>query len=103
MKQLIVILLLCISFASFSKDIPTMGRVKVVTEYADYRVKIVKDYPDIRIKKIDSTPKRDGEWQFVKEHPDFTIQYVTEGEDFTVTFVNCYPSLINKREFSRPR
>jgi len=99
MKYLVLlILVLSISFC-FAQDkncqlngIPLYGKVKVVTEYADFKVKIVKDYPDYKIKVVTEYANNCGYWQFTNDYPDFTVQFVNDYPDFTIQYVTEYPS-----------
>lgn len=63
------------------------GRVKVVTAFADYKVKIVECGADVTIRSVGSFPGA-GEWQFVENNYDFTVQLVENFEDFTVMLVD---------------
>ncbi|MCQ2319453.1 MAG: hypothetical protein MJZ90_11135 [Bacteroidales bacterium] len=68
------------------KGIPLHGRVKIVTEYPDFRIKVTDEYPDIVVKTVSETSHTCCEWQIVDEYPDFTVQFVEDYPDFTVAF-----------------
>jgi hypothetical protein len=40
------------------------------------------------VRRINGKPKNCGDWQFVYNWPDFTIEFVDDNEDFTIRFVN---------------
>jgi hypothetical protein len=64
------------------------GRVQIVNSFPTYKVRVVSHFPDVRVRKVKTKPVNCGEWQFVNEFPDFTIQYVDSHEDFTIQFIN---------------
>ena len=68
------------------KGIPLYGRVKIVTEYPDFRIQVTDNYPDIVVKIVDEYSHYCCEWQIVNDYPDFTIQFVKDYPDFTVAF-----------------
>lgn len=71
------------------KGIPLYGRVKIVTEYPDFRIKVTDNYPDIVVKIVDRDyPGECCMWEIVENYPDFTVQFVEDYPDFTVAFSN---------------
>lgn len=69
------------------KGIPLYGRVKIVTEYPDFRIQVTDNYPDIVVKiSEDYRPTDCCVWKIVDSYPDFTIQFVDDYPDFTVAF-----------------
>ena len=67
------------------------GKVKVVRNFADFKVKRVSNFPDLKVKRVKNFPDRCGEWQFVDNFPDFTVQFVDNFPDFTIQYVNSFP------------
>ncbi len=67
------------------------GKVKVVRNFADFKVKRVRSFPDLKVKRVKNFPDRCGEWQFVDNFPDFTVQFVDDFPDFTIQYVNSFP------------
>jgi len=72
------------------KDIELKGRVKIVSNFADFKVKVVKSFADLKVKKVKSFSNNCGEWQFVDYGEDFTIQFVNEFSDFTIMYVEQF-------------
>lgn len=69
------------------KGIPLYGRVKIVTEYPDFRIQVTDNYPDIVVKIVeDYRPNVCCIWKIVEDYPDFTVQFVEDYPDFTVSF-----------------
>ena len=69
------------------KGIPLYGRVKIVTEYPDFRIKVTDDYPDIVVQIVDRYSSDNCcMWKIVEDYPDFTVQFVEDYPDFTVAF-----------------
>ena len=67
------------------------GRVEVVQAGADYRVRQVRSGEDIRVVEVTTPPYRCGQWHFVTQNADFTVQVVLINEDFTFRQVSRYP------------
>lgn len=114
MKKILLVLVfvcsLCISFAQRVKiddcqvtknygfqtyTFTAMGNVYLETdpkEPVELRVRIVTNpgYADFCIFKTTDTPKKCGEWKFVKNRSEakFAIRYVKDGEDCTICFVS---------------
>jgi hypothetical protein len=63
------------------------GRVKVVTYDANYRVQLVSQGADLVIEQVAGKAKSCGQWQFVNQNFDFSIQLVNEAADFTISIV----------------
>lgn len=93
MRKNFAILFLFVSLCTFAAKPPLFGRVKVVTAHADYKVRVVTSFQDLNVKKVTSTPTNAGEWQFVDDFADFTIQFVDAFEDFTICYVTSFPGL----------
>lgn len=72
------------------KGIPLYGRVKIVTEYPDFRIQVTDNYPDIVVKIVGEHSHYCCEWQIVNDYPDFTIQFVEDYPDFTIAFSNDF-------------
>ncbi|MDR1544968.1 MAG: hypothetical protein LBS50_11325 [Prevotellaceae bacterium] len=72
------------------KDIPLHGKVKVVTSFADFKVQIVSSFPDLKVKTVTAFPDHCGEWQFVENFPDFTVQFVENFPNFKIQFVENF-------------
>jgi hypothetical protein len=77
------------------KGIPLYGRVQVVSIAADFKVcEVVKSAANLYVKKVSTFPTSCGEWQFVDNNPDFTIQFVpASAADFYIYFDNSFPGL----------
>jgi hypothetical protein len=72
------------------------GRVKIVNSFPDLKVLEVKKspFPDLDVKVMTSfIPYECGEWQFVENFPDFTIQYVDSWPDIRIRFVESFPGM----------
>jgi hypothetical protein len=67
------------------------GKVQVVKSFADFKVQIVTSFPDLNVQRVGSFPDACGQWQFVNEFPDFTVEYVDGFADFTIEFVDSFP------------
>lgn len=67
------------------------GRVKVVRNFADFKVKRVRSFPDLKVQRVRNFPDGCGEWQFVDNFPDFTVEFVEDFPDFTIQYVNSFP------------
>jgi len=63
------------------------GRVMVVTSGGWFKVKI-SNIAELDVRIVTGEPRRCGDWCFVYERADFTVQFVDENEDFTIRFVN---------------
>ena len=63
------------------------GRVKVVSYDANYRVQLVNQGANLLVSESPSRPVQCGQWQFVNQNYDFTVQLVNETPDFTITLV----------------
>ena len=95
MKRLALLLFVYFFSLSLCAQKPLMGKVRVVSSFADYKVRVVSSFADLLVREVNSTPKANGEWQFVTSHEDFTIQFVTSHEDFTISYVSSFPGLPN--------
>jgi hypothetical protein len=73
--------------------IPLKGKVKIVTSFPDLKVKVVENFQDISIKVVSNFPDECGEWQFVENFPDFTIQFVDNFPDFEIKYVENFPGV----------
>ena len=104
MKKIMCFLALCASVAfsapgayaggvsdCMCKGQTLYGKVKVVRNFADFKVKHVSNFPDLKVKRVKNFPDRCGEWQFVDNFPDFTVQFVDNFPDFTIQYVNSFP------------
>ena len=47
----------------------------------------------LKVKTVENFPNKIGEWKFVENFPDFTIQYVTSFPDIKIQFVNNFPGV----------
>jgi len=56
-------------------------------------VQVVNSFPDLKVKTVENFPNKIGEWKFVENFPDFTIQYVTSFPDIKIQFVNNFPGV----------
>lgn len=74
------------------KDIPLYGNVKIVDHDADITVQEVEGDADLNI-KISDSPTKCGEWYFVNDSSDFTIEYVEDGGDIKVQVVDIGPGI----------
>lgn len=63
------------------------GRVKVVSYDANYRVQLVNKDPNLAIEQVLGKAMKCGQWQFVNQNYDFSIQLVNEAADFTISIV----------------
>ena len=59
------------------------------------KVKVVTSFPDLKVKAVNSFADDPGEWEFVENFPDFTIEYVENFPDFKIEFVNSFPGVAN--------
>ena len=75
------------------KGIKLYGKVKIVSSGADLKVKVVDNWQDISVKVVDNWADECGEWKFVDNWPDFTIQFVDNWEDLKVRFVDNWPGM----------
>ncbi len=64
-----------------------VGRVKVVSYDANFRVQLVNQRADLLVTESKGRPIQCGQWQFVNQNYDFTIQLVNESPDFTISIV----------------
>ena len=69
----------------------TVWQSKGVRNFADFKVKRVSSFPDLKVKRVKNFPDSCGEWQFVDNFPDFTVQFVDDFPDFTIQYVNSFP------------
>ena len=76
-----------------SEIIGNHTKVKVVKNFANIKVQVVKNFPDLKVKKVSNFPNKVGEWQFVENFPDFTIQYVDNFPDIKIQFVDNFPGV----------
>jgi len=90
---------LSVSTANFDKDSCTCkdkklyGRVRVVKNFADFRVRITNSFPDLRVQIVSSFADRCGEWIFVDNFEDFTVEFVDNFEDFSIEYVSSFPGV----------
>jgi|GEM_PF-1378773 len=63
------------------------GDVQVVNSGGWFKVKI-SNPATLDVRRVTGKPSRCGDWRFVHNGADFTIQFVDENEDFTIRFVN---------------
>lgn len=82
-----------VSKDGYFKGIRLAGKVKVVKNFANFKVKVVKNFPDLKVKKVSNFPNKVGEWQFVENFPDFTIQFVDNFPDIKIQFVDNFPGV----------
>ena len=82
-----------VSKDGYFKGIRLAGKVKVVKNFANIKVQVVKNFPDLKVKKVSNFPNKIGEWQFVENFPDFTIQFVDNFPDIKVQFVDNFPGV----------
>ena len=82
-----------VSKDGYFKGIRLAGKVKVVKNFANIKVQVVKNFPDLKVKKVSNFPNKIGEWQFVENFPDFTIQYVDNFPDIKIQFVDNFPGV----------
>ena len=82
-----------VSPACTYKGVPLYGKVKVVSNFEDFKVKKVTSFEDIKVKKVSSFPDKCGRWQFVDNFPDFKIRFVDNFEDFKVKFVDNFEGI----------
>lgn len=75
------------------QKIPLKGKVKIVEHFADFKVQIVKNFADIKVKQVQNFPDDCGEWQYVDNFEDFSIEIVDNFPDFTITYVDNFPGL----------
>lgn len=64
--------------------VPLKGRVQIVREGADYRVQVTKYFPEVELAVVGHVPDLCGEWQFVRDEPDFTIMLVRADYDLRI-------------------
>ena len=83
----------CITKDGYFRGKRLYGKVRVVEHYADFKVKVVENYPDLKVKVVEHYADEPGEWQFVENYPDFTIQFVENYPDFTIKYVGQYPGV----------
>ena len=62
------------------------GRVRIVSNFADFRVRVVTSFEDLRVKQVNAFPNTCGRWQLVGAFEDFTVQFVEAFEDFTIKY-----------------
>lgn len=63
------------------------GRIRVVEHGADFRVRIVTEAPDLYVYLTYVGSVVDpGEWEFVENGEDFTVEFVFHAEDFSIKF-----------------
>jgi ABC-type antimicrobial peptide transport system permease subunit len=80
----------------YFKGIKLCGKVRVVDRNPDFRVIVVDSYHDLKVQKVDDYPKFIGQWQFVGDYSDFTIQFFESHDfnyDFKIQFVDSYPGV----------
>ena len=69
------------------------GKVKVVEHFATFKVKVVRNFADLKVKEVAHFADKCGEWQFVNNFEDFSIQYVDAFEDFSIMKVDNFPGI----------
>ena len=82
-----------VSKEGYFKGIRLVGKVKVVKNFGDIKVQVVKNFPDLKVKKVSNFPNKIGEWQFVENFPDFTIQFVDNFPDIKIQYVDNFPGV----------
>ncbi len=82
-----------VSKDGYFKGIRLAGKVKVVKNFGDIKVQVVKNFPDLKVKKVSNFPNKIGEWQFVENFPDFTIQFVDNFPDIKIQYVDNFPGV----------
>ena len=82
-----------VSSDGYFKGIRLAGKVKVVKNFANIKVQVVKNFPDLKVKKVSNFPNKIGEWQFVDNFPDFTIQFVDNFPDIKIQYVDNFPGV----------
>ena len=80
-----------VSKDGYFKGIRLAGKVKVVENFANIKVQVVNSF--LKVKTVENFPNKIGEWKFVENFPDFTIQYVTSFPDIKIQFVNNFPGV----------
>ena len=73
--------------------IPLSGEVGIVERGGDISVEVVTAFPDLEVKPVESFPDDCGEWEFVENFPDFTINFVNSFPDLTIEFVESFPGV----------
>ena len=68
------------------------GKVKIVTDIADFDIQMVDAFSDFDVKVVPCAMNC-GEWQFVDSAPDFTVRFVDAFPDFTIRFVEAFPGV----------
>ena len=69
------------------------GKVKVVEHFATFKVKVVNHFEDLKVKEVAHFADKCGEWQFVNDFEDFSIEYVNAFEDFSIKMVDNFPGI----------
>lgn len=69
------------------------GRVRFVSDGADFRIKFVSGNPDLNIRFVTRPANKCGEWQIVEGGEDFTVCVVDGGEAFTVRYNESNPGV----------
>ena len=82
-----------VSKDGYFKGIRLAGKVKVVKSFANIKVQVVKNFPDLKVKKVSNFPNKIGEWQFVENFPDFTVQFVDNFPDIKIQYVDNFPGV----------
>ena len=82
-----------VSKDGYFKGIRLAGKVKVVKNFGNIKVQVVKNFPDLKVKKVSNFPNKIGEWQFVENFPDFTIQFVDNFPDIKIQYVDNFPGV----------
>ncbi len=100
MRKLLFALSLLVSVSAFCANPPLFGKVKVVSAFADYKVRVVTSFPDLMVMKVSSFQSKAGEWEFVDDFADFTIQFVDAFEDFTIMYVDAFPGIPSDSKFA---
>ena len=82
-----------ISSDGYFRGIRLCGKVKVVSNAADFKVEVVNNWADLKVKKVSHSPSYIGEWEFVDNFEDFKIEYVNNWADFKIEFVDSFPGV----------
>jgi hypothetical protein len=64
------------------------GEVQKVTRGGDLKVEVVNYDADLEVDTSQSYPSRCGEWKWVKDYADFTVEFVSYGGDLKIRYVN---------------
>ena len=112
MKQILTIILACMSLVAFADDVkidkdnctitkngktyPLYGKVVFVEDYPDITIKFVEYYADIEVKVTESPSSSCCEWKIVgrsEYYPDLRVKIDNDYPDITVKVVESYPHI----------